>query len=157
MIRQTISLVALFALVLIRTHAVSLPPPQRTTITSDDFISGLLETVSYEKLASTKYPKTSTPVKGGGKMIRFINGANTFSCFKSQYNAFTASFEVNKPDPVLTPFLKIGATKSDVLKKLGRSKSFDTVQVQDLEGMALATLTFQNGTLAKVSFKATID
>ena len=155
--RQLISLLALCVLALTGTQAVSLPPEQRTTITSDDFIPGLLETVSYEKLASTKYTKSSTPVKGGGKMIRFTNGTNTFSCFKSQYNAFTASFDITKPDPILAPLLNLGASKSEVLKKLGRAKSFDTVLVRDLEGMALATLTFQKGTLTKVSFRATID
>ncbi|MBC6699362.1 hypothetical protein [Hymenobacter sp. BT190] len=155
--RQLLCLLALCVLVMTGTHAISLPPEQRTTITSDDFISGLLETVSYEKLASTKYSKSSTPVKGGGKMIRFTNGSNTFSCFKSQYNAFTASFDITKPDPILTPFLKLGASKSEVLKKLGRLKGFNTVLVQDLEGMALVTLTFEKETLTKVSFRATID
>ena len=152
--RQLIYLLALCVLVSTGSRAMSPPPAPRTTIVNDEFISGLLETVSYEKLSRTPYPKTSTPLKGG-KVIRFTHGANTFSCYKSPYSVFITSFDVTQPDPVLTPFLSFGAPKSAVLKKLGQTKSLDILLVRDLEGGALATLTFQKGALTKISFAAT--
>ena len=152
--RQLICLLALCVLVSTGSRAVSLPPAPRTTIVNDEFIAGLLETVSYEKLSRTPYPKTNTPLKGG-KVIRFTHGANTFSCYKSPYSVFMTSFDVTQSDPVLTPFLSLGTPKNAVLKKLGQSKSADILLVRDLEGGALATLTFQKGALSKISFAAT--
>ena len=156
MLQQCVFLLLLSSPVVALCPANAVFEQQRTPIYNDNFIDSLLQTVTYEQVAATTYPHTSKPM-GDGKLIRFTNGGNTYTCFKSKNNTFTASFVVTKPDPVLAPFLQIGMPKSQVLKKLGKTKSLDTIQVSNVEGMAVAILAFQQDVLAKVSFAATID
>ena len=132
--------------------------PKHTEVVNDAFISSLLKRVSYARLVAAHYPTaTKTPRLGSGRLVSFSHGINQFTCFKSPDNTFTASFTVNSPEPLLTPALTLGSTKSITLKQLGVPRSLDILQISNLEGMALATLYFQQDKLVKVTFGVTID
>jgi hypothetical protein len=153
----------LFLVALLTTTAARAQPalaqhPQHTAVTNDALINSLLQRVSYARLVAAHYPKAPTsPPLGSGRMVSFAHGPNQFTCFKSSDNTFTASFVVSSPEPLLAPTLTLGRTKSATLNQLGVPRSCDILQVANREGMALATLYFQQDKLVKVTFGVTMD
>ncbi|UOG73368.1 hypothetical protein MTX78_14675 [Hymenobacter tibetensis] len=125
---------------------------------NERFIASLLAQVSYQRLVAANYPvvKERAPVGSGG-FVRFSHGVNQFACFHSPDNTFTVSFTISRAEPVLAPLLTLGMAKKEVLRQLRLAKSRNTLQVTELEGMARATLFFQQEKLAKITFQATID
>lgn len=135
------------------------PAPQKSReVVHDAFIASLLQHASYQRLLAAKYPVTkATAHVGSGSIVRFSHGPNQFACFRSPSNTFTVSFTITSPEPVLAPVLTLGTAKKEILRRFGVTNTLNTLRVTDLEGMALATLSFQQEKLTKITFQATMD
>ena len=132
--------------------------PKFTHVDKDDFISSLLEDLSYDKLSAAKYKSTSMAAKGASvKVVTFLNGKNTFAFNKSAYNTFIKSFTILQPEKLTHQLFYIGESKEKTLKRLGVSKSFDILEVTDLEGGAIVKFYFKDEKLQKVVYGSVID
>lgn len=134
-----------------------LAPQQSLEVVHDAFVASLLQQVSYQRLLAAKYPVTKAIAHvGSGSIVRFSHGANQFACFRSPSNTFTVSFTITSPDPYSHRCSRWARLKKRFYADLGLLTA-SILRVTDLEGMILATLSFQQEKLTKVTFQATMD